>query len=132
MPRPARLAQDILDFVDHSSLDRSFEHEVVFVIHTAKQTSAHGLVSILSARGFECECGRESRTWSCTARRQCVLTLPKLEPMCQRLLVAIEDDTEPANGAAENLHSLALAFAAIQSRQTGREVAVGDATRLEL
>lgn len=48
------------------------------------------------------------------------------------LLVAIEDDTEPANGAAENLHSLALAFAAIQSRRTGAEVAVGSATRLEL
>jgi len=48
------------------------------------------------------------------------------------LLVAIEDDTEPANGAAENLHSLALAFAAIQSRRIGREVLVGDASRLEL
>ena len=48
------------------------------------------------------------------------------------LLVAIEDGAEPANGAAENLHSLALAFAAIQSRRTGREVAVGDATRMEL
>jgi predicted dehydrogenase len=48
------------------------------------------------------------------------------------LLVAIEDDTEPANGAAENLHSLALAFAAIESRRTGREVAIGDATRLEV
>jgi predicted dehydrogenase len=48
------------------------------------------------------------------------------------LLVAIEDGTEPANGAAENLHSLALAFAAIQSRRTGLEVAVGDATRLEV
>lgn len=46
------------------------------------------------------------------------------------LLVAIEDDTEPANGAAENLHSLALAFAAIHSRRTGRMVAVGKATRL--
>ena len=48
------------------------------------------------------------------------------------LLVAIEDDHEPQNGAAENLHSLALAFAAIQSRQTGREVAVGKATRLKV
>ncbi|MBI1170590.1 gfo/Idh/MocA family oxidoreductase [bacterium] len=48
------------------------------------------------------------------------------------LLVAIEDDTEPENGAAENLNSLALAFAAIQSRRTGREVAVGSATRLEV
>ncbi len=48
------------------------------------------------------------------------------------LLVAIEDNTQPANGAAENLHSLALAFAAIQSRRTGQEVAIGAATRLEL
>jgi predicted dehydrogenase len=48
------------------------------------------------------------------------------------LLVAIEDDTEPANGAAENLESLALAFAAIRSRRTGQEVAIGEATRLDL
>jgi predicted dehydrogenase len=48
------------------------------------------------------------------------------------LLVAIEDDREPANGAAENLDSLALAFAAIQSRRTGREVPLGTATKLEL
>lgn len=46
------------------------------------------------------------------------------------LLVAIEDDTEPANGAEENLDSLALAFAAIQSRRTGQPVQVGAATRL--
>lgn len=48
------------------------------------------------------------------------------------LLVAIETDTEPANGAAENLDSLALAFAAIQSRRTGAEVRPGAATRLVL
>lgn len=48
------------------------------------------------------------------------------------LLVAIEDDSEPANGAAENLQSLALAFAAIRSRQTGRAVAVGEARRIDL
>ena len=48
------------------------------------------------------------------------------------LLVAIEDNTEPANGAAENLKSLALAFAAIRSRRLGREVAVGEAARLEV
>ncbi len=44
------------------------------------------------------------------------------------LLVAIEDDTEPLNGAEENLQSLALAFAAIQSRRRGMPVRVGDAT----
>lgn len=48
------------------------------------------------------------------------------------LLVAIEDDAEPANGAQENLQSLALAFAAIQSRRTRREVAVGEATSVQL
>ncbi len=48
------------------------------------------------------------------------------------LLVAIETDSEPANGAAENLESLALAFAAIESRRTGREVPVGEVTRVVL
>ena len=48
------------------------------------------------------------------------------------LLVAIEDGTEPENGAEENLDSLALAFAAIQSRRTGQPVEVGMATRLTL
>ncbi len=48
------------------------------------------------------------------------------------LLVAIEEGTEPANGAEENLHSLALAFAAIRSRRTGQEVAVGAVTQLEI
>lgn len=46
------------------------------------------------------------------------------------LLVAIEENREPANGARENLHSLALAFAAIKSRRTGAPVAVGSVTRL--
>lgn len=48
------------------------------------------------------------------------------------LLVAIEDDAEPENGAAENLQSLAIAFAAIESCRTGREVTVGKATRIDL
>ncbi|MFN6006941.1 MAG: Gfo/Idh/MocA family protein [Paracoccaceae bacterium] len=48
------------------------------------------------------------------------------------LLVAIEDDTEPANGAEENLESLALAFAAIQSRRTGRACAVGSVTAISV
>lgn len=46
------------------------------------------------------------------------------------LLVAIEDDTEPANGAEENLDSLALAFAAIRSRRTGLPVEIGSVSRL--
>jgi predicted dehydrogenase len=48
------------------------------------------------------------------------------------LLCAIEDDEEPENGAEENLASLALAFAAIQSRRSGVPVKVGTATRLAL
>jgi predicted dehydrogenase len=48
------------------------------------------------------------------------------------LLVAIEEDSEPANGAEENLDSLALAFAAIQSRRTGQPVKVGAASRLAI
>lgn len=48
------------------------------------------------------------------------------------LLVAIEDNTEPVNGAEENLDSLALAFAAIQSCRTGKAVKVGTSTRLVL
>jgi len=46
------------------------------------------------------------------------------------LLVAIEDDLEPANGATENLRALALAFAAIASRQTGAVVDVGAVRRI--
>lgn len=48
------------------------------------------------------------------------------------LLVAIENDCEPENGAAENLKSLALAFAAIESRRCGKEIRVGEATRVEI
>ena len=46
------------------------------------------------------------------------------------LLLAIEEDREPQNGAAENLASLALCFAAIASARERREVRVGEATRL--
>lgn len=48
------------------------------------------------------------------------------------LLVAIETDREPANGARENLHSLALAFAAIQSRRSGKLTQVGAVRRIEM
>lgn len=47
------------------------------------------------------------------------------------LLCAIEDDREPSNGAAANLRSLAMAFAAVRSRMTGKEVEIGAARRLE-
>lgn len=47
------------------------------------------------------------------------------------LLSAIEDGREPLNGARENLASLAMAFAAVRSRITGREVEIGAARRLE-
>lgn len=47
------------------------------------------------------------------------------------LLYAIEENREPSNGAAENLRSLALTFAAVRSRMTGQEVQIGAARRLE-
>lgn len=47
------------------------------------------------------------------------------------LLCAIEEGREPSNGAAENLRSLAMVFAAVRSRMTGREVEIGEARRLD-
>ncbi|MGD1888175.1 MAG: Gfo/Idh/MocA family protein [Cohaesibacteraceae bacterium] len=47
------------------------------------------------------------------------------------LLCAIEEDREPSNGARENLKSLAMAFAAVRSRITGKDVTIGDARTLE-
>lgn len=47
------------------------------------------------------------------------------------LLCAIEDNREPINNARDNLASLALCFAAVQSRITGKEVEVGSVRRLE-
>ena len=46
------------------------------------------------------------------------------------LLSAIEEKRAPNNNAAENLKSLALTFAAVHSRKTGQEVAVGAVRRL--
>ncbi len=46
------------------------------------------------------------------------------------LMCAAEEDREPSNGAAQNLHSLALAFAAIESRVAGREVEIGTVRRI--
>lgn len=47
------------------------------------------------------------------------------------LLSAIEEDRVPLNNARDNLGALALAFAAVRSRATGREVEVGSVRRLE-
>lgn len=47
------------------------------------------------------------------------------------LLCAIEEGRAPSNSARANLRSLAMAFAAVRSRITGQEVAVGAARRLE-
>lgn len=47
------------------------------------------------------------------------------------LLCAIEEDREPSNSARGNLLSLALAFAAVQSRINGQVCAVGAARKLE-
>lgn len=46
------------------------------------------------------------------------------------LLSAIEDGREPPHGARGNLRSLAIAFAAIRSAREGREIPVGEVTRL--
>jgi len=46
------------------------------------------------------------------------------------LLCAIEEQREPTNSARNNLRSLALCFAAVQSADTGLPVAVGAARRL--
>lgn len=48
------------------------------------------------------------------------------------LLCAIEDDREPSNGARENLRSLAMAFAAVESRISGREIEIGKTRKLLL
>jgi predicted dehydrogenase len=47
------------------------------------------------------------------------------------LLCAIEEGREPSNGARANLRSLAMAFAAVRSRATGREVEIGAVRKLE-
>lgn len=41
------------------------------------------------------------------------------------LLVAIENNSEPANSARNNLRSLAMVFAAIESRRTGKIISIG-------
>lgn len=46
------------------------------------------------------------------------------------LLAAIEEDREPLNAAKGNLRSLAMAFAAVTSARTGREVEIGEARSL--
>ena len=46
------------------------------------------------------------------------------------LLVAIEEDREPANGARGNLKSLSLAFAAIDSARQGVEMVLSEETQL--
>ncbi len=46
------------------------------------------------------------------------------------LLCAIEEQREPLNGAAENLRSLQLCFAAVESAETGRPVRPGAVQKL--
>ena len=41
------------------------------------------------------------------------------------LLCAVEEDRQPENNARDNLESLALSFAAMEARRSGRETAVG-------
>jgi predicted dehydrogenase len=46
------------------------------------------------------------------------------------LLCAIEEDREPAHGARNNLRSLELCFAALESANTGKAIKPGQVTRL--
>ncbi|NJM48941.1 MAG: hypothetical protein HC860_24560 [Alkalinema sp. RU_4_3] len=46
------------------------------------------------------------------------------------LLCAIEEHREPLNNATNNLRSLALCFAAIQSSRDGKAYAPGEVRRL--
>lgn len=46
------------------------------------------------------------------------------------LMSAIEQNREPINGARENLKSLSLCFAAVESRRTGKEVKTGSIRRI--
>ena len=46
------------------------------------------------------------------------------------LLCAIEEDREPTNNAADNLRSLQLCFAAVQSADSGKAVKAEEATRI--
>ena len=48
------------------------------------------------------------------------------------LLTAVEEDRPPLNNASDNLASLAMAFAAIESARTGREVAIGSVRHITL
>ena len=48
------------------------------------------------------------------------------------LLCAIEDERAPVNSAKENLWSLAMVFAAVRSRATGKEVKIGEVRQLEV
>lgn len=47
------------------------------------------------------------------------------------LLCAIEEDRQPSNSGRDNLHALALCFAAMQSAQTGKPVKVGQARKVQ-
>lgn len=48
------------------------------------------------------------------------------------LMSAIEEKREPVNGARENLYGLALCFAAVESRKTGKEIKAGSIRRLDM
>ncbi|QDU33888.1 1,5-anhydro-D-fructose reductase [Poriferisphaera corsica] len=46
------------------------------------------------------------------------------------LMLAVEEEREPTHGARDNLKSLAMAFAAIESSEKGEAVKVGDARKI--
>ncbi len=48
------------------------------------------------------------------------------------LLLAIEENRQPSNNARDNLRSLALCFAAVQSADSGRAVSPADVRGLAI
>jgi hypothetical protein len=48
------------------------------------------------------------------------------------LLCAIEENREPSNSAENNLNSLALCFAAVESAETGKPQIPGKVRRIQI
>jgi predicted dehydrogenase len=84
--------------------------------------------------------GRDLNSQSITLYRKEGVSQPQLQGSwfpdgfqgaMAELLCAVEDDREPTNSARNNLRSLALAFAAIRSADTGCPVNPGEVRRLD-
>jgi len=90
--------------------------------------------SVIGTQGSLHSIGPDLNTQTVTLTTKAGAETPKLQGQwfddgfagtMGELMCAIEDDREPLNGARENLTSLALTFAAVQSRKSGQEVEVG-------